>query len=119
MRIAQMLGLNKDPSHFLHISPVTAEIRRRLWWHVLFQDSMIALAAGLPPLIDDSSWDVKPVSEAKDHLIGTSEITEYEKEVAEGKREPMLADSPDDPNQPSLVSTSGIFAVGKHLACGE
>ncbi|KAF2092461.1 hypothetical protein NA57DRAFT_82315 [Rhizodiscina lignyota] len=114
VRISQMLGLNKDPSCFPLLSPVAIESRRRLWWLVYFHDVSIAMSAGLPPLIDDASWDVKPISEVKDHFIGTAEAVEYERDVAAGTRPAMSVDSPEDPNQSSLVSTCAIFAWGKY-----
>jgi hypothetical protein len=35
VRVAQMLGLHKDPSHFkASVLPIPAEVHRRVWWHV-------------------------------------------------------------------------------------
>lgn len=31
-RVAQMLGLHRDPSHFSSLPPIVAEVRRRVWW---------------------------------------------------------------------------------------
>jgi hypothetical protein len=33
-------------------------------------DTLIARASGLPPLLELGSWDVKGISELKEHLIG-------------------------------------------------
>jgi hypothetical protein len=38
VRLAQMLGLNRDPSRFRGIDPVAAEVRRRLAWELYFRD---------------------------------------------------------------------------------
>lgn len=38
IRIAQSLGLHRDGSR-LGLSPFQAEIRRRLWWHLLYRDA--------------------------------------------------------------------------------
>jgi Fungal specific transcription factor domain len=114
-----MLGLNKDPSHFPALSPVAAEIRRRLAWAVYYQDVTIAMQAGLPPLIDDASWDVGLVSEAKDELIGTEGLAGYETEVSAGTRQRAFADPVDSEDQSSPVSTAGIWASGKFRAVGE
>lgn len=39
IRIAQSLGLHRDGSRLLGLSPFQAEIRRRLWWHLLCRDA--------------------------------------------------------------------------------
>ena len=63
VRVAQLLGLHRDPSSFdTPILPIAAEIRRRVWWHVFHVDVIVASAAGLPPLIDRGSFDVHRVS---------------------------------------------------------
>jgi hypothetical protein len=37
-RAGQALGLHRDPSHF-GITDAEAEVRRRLWWHILHKDT--------------------------------------------------------------------------------
>ena len=37
-RVGQMLGLHRDPKHF-EMGPLEAEVRRRLWWHILHKDA--------------------------------------------------------------------------------
>ena len=108
-----MLGLHKDPSHFNSLDPVGAEVRRRLWWHVVHLDVSIAVASGLPPIIDLHCWDVQKPSELKDEYIGTAEGVQYDKDVAAGIRFPDRADDPDNINGSSMVSTGGILAGGK------
>ncbi|KAH8745548.1 hypothetical protein F5883DRAFT_586832 [Diaporthe sp. PMI_573] len=39
VRIALLMGLHRDGSHFKDISPFNAEMRRRLWWHICFIDA--------------------------------------------------------------------------------
>ncbi|KAB8596084.1 hypothetical protein FH972_025793 [Carpinus fangiana] len=77
VRVAQMLGLHKDPSNFPGISIIEAEVRRRVWWQLLTCDTAVALASGLVPLIDPSAWDVQPISELTESrlmdLAGQSE----------------------------------------------
>lgn len=114
-----MLGLNKDPSYFPRLEPTVAEVRRRLAWQLYFYDTTIATAAGLPPLIDDSAWDVQPITEAKDELIGTTPLVEYEREVAAGERRPAPVSSADYDFAESPVSTSGIFVKTKCQGQGE
>jgi hypothetical protein len=38
VRLAQMLGLNRDPSHFSGMDFVAAEVRRRVAWELYFRD---------------------------------------------------------------------------------
>ena len=108
VRVAQMLGLNKEPSQFKQIPPIAAEVRRRVWWHVFNVDVLVAVASGLHPLIDQDSWDVQPVCELKEEYIGTTEGLLYQKAVAEAKIRPSRVDETG-----SLVSPSGIFIAGK------
>ena len=35
LRVAQTMGLHRDPSHF-NIEPAEAETRRRVWWHIVY-----------------------------------------------------------------------------------
>jgi hypothetical protein len=83
------------------------------------QDVNIAHAAGLPCLIDETSWDVQPMSEGKDHLLGTPELLEYEALVADGKREPMAASNGLEEGKRSLVTASGIWAGVKAKLAGR
>ena len=112
-RVAQMLGLHKDPSRFKSLDPISAEVRRRIWWHVVHLDVSIAVASGLPPIIDLHCWDVQKPSELKDEYIGTAGGEQYDKSVAAGMRYPDRADDPDDISGSSMVSTGGILAGGK------
>lgn len=72
-RVSQMLGLHHDPSHFSSLSKVVCETRRRLWWTIVKADVGVALAAGLPPMIDLSTCDVKAVSEVSEELFDAPE----------------------------------------------
>lgn len=110
-----MLGCNNDPSRLdTPLTPVAAEVRRRVSWQVYYLDVMIALAAGLPPLIDPQSWSVNPISEVKDELIGTVQGVNYEQDVRAGKCEPDHAG-----NERSMISASGVFVAGKYHAVGK
>lgn len=114
LRVANMLGLHKDPRHFPQIGKIEGEVRRRTWWQLVHIDVCLAVAAGLPPLIDLQSWDVQPMSELKDDLIGTAEGMQYEEDVREGRRPAHLADNPCDISTTSMVSTSNILAASKY-----
>ncbi|GAP90853.1 putative fungal specific transcription factor domain-containing [Rosellinia necatrix] len=58
MRIAQKMGYHRDGEQF-NLSPFEAEMRRRLWWHVLTQDSRYAMMSGLSHSWVPSNWDTK------------------------------------------------------------
>lgn len=114
LRVAQTMGLHRDPAQF-GISGSTAETRRRLWWHIVHMDGVVAMSSGLPPLVSDENyWDVRMTSEAKDTLLGTQKAGEYDRLVNRSLREP---DRPDDPSVcggPSVVNVYYLCAKGKY-----
>lgn len=114
MRVAQTMGLHRDPANF-GIEPCEAEYRRRLWWHIMHMDGVVAMSSGLPPLVgDENYWDVRETSEIKDTLLGTPMAEEYEKLLAAKQR---LPDNPDDPSicgGPSMVNVFYLTARGKY-----
>lgn len=114
MRVAQTMGLHRDPANF-GIEPCEAEYRRRLWWHIMHMDGVVAMSSGLPPLVgDENYWDVRETSEIKDTLLGTPMAEEYEKLLAAKQR---LPDNPDDPSVcggPSMVNVFYLTARGKY-----
>lgn len=71
MRVAQSMGLHRDGSLF-GLNDIECEVRRRVWWHILYLDVQGAIATGLPPLggSGDDLYDTKMVSELKDEYIG-------------------------------------------------
>ncbi|GFF31489.1 uncharacterized transcriptional regulatory protein C139.03 [Aspergillus udagawae] len=115
MRVAQTMGLHRDPANF-GIEPCEAEYRRRIWWHILHMDGVVAMSSGLPPLVSDEKyWDVQETSEVKDTLLGTAEAEQYERLVAAGLRP---RDDPDDPTicgGPSMVNVYYLSARGKYV----
>ncbi|OOQ86441.1 Zn(II)2Cys6 transcription factor [Penicillium brasilianum] len=114
MRVAQTMGLHRDPANF-GIEPCEAEYRRRLWWHIMHMDGVVAMSSGLPPLVSDENyWDVRETSEIKDTLLGTPKAEQYEKLLANKQR---LPDNPDDPSVcggPSMVNVFYLTARGKY-----
>ncbi|KAI0202126.1 fungal-specific transcription factor domain-containing protein [Astrocystis sublimbata] len=58
LRIAQKMGYHRDGELF-NLSPFEAEMRRRLWWHVITQDSRYAMLSGLSHSWVASNWDTK------------------------------------------------------------
>ncbi|KAK0100344.1 hypothetical protein ONS96_007624 [Cadophora gregata f. sp. sojae] len=67
-RVAQMLGLHKDPASFPDLSVIDIQVRRQLWWSLVAVDVQVALAAGLPPIIDCTTCKVQDSSEAPEDL---------------------------------------------------
>lgn len=56
VRIAQRIGLHRDPKGVL---PFTAEIRRRLWWHIVLLDDRIAEFSGAGASILLHRWSTR------------------------------------------------------------
>ncbi|RPA95086.1 hypothetical protein L873DRAFT_1846130 [Choiromyces venosus 120613-1] len=73
MRVAQSMGLHRDGSLF-GLNEIECEVRRRVWWHIIYLDIQGAIATGLPPLggSGEEFFDTKMVSELKDEYIGLS-----------------------------------------------
>lgn len=115
MRVAQTMGLHRDPAKF-GIEASEAECRRRLWWHIMHMDGVVAMSSGLPPMVSDENyWDVRETSEVKDTLLGSPAAEHYEQLVGSNRRKP---DNPDDPNicgGPSMVNVFYLCAKGKYV----
>ncbi|KAL1860938.1 hypothetical protein Plec18170_001452 [Paecilomyces lecythidis] len=115
LRVAQTMGLHRDPAQF-GIAPAEAESRRRVWWHIVHMDGVVAMSSGLPPLVSDENyWDVGETSEVKDTLLGSPEAEQYERLVAANLRP---RDNPDDPTVcggPSMVNVYYLSARGKYI----
>ncbi|KAL1967426.1 hypothetical protein VTN77DRAFT_3211 [Rasamsonia byssochlamydoides] len=115
LRVAQTMGLHRDPAQF-GIQSHEAESRRRVWWHIVHMDGVVAMSSGLPPLVSDENfWDVRETSEVKDTLLGTPQAEHYTRLVAANLRPP---DNPDDPTicgGPSMVNVFYLCARGKYI----
>ncbi|EEH16047.2 hypothetical protein PABG_06134 [Paracoccidioides brasiliensis Pb03] len=46
LRVAQSKGLHRDPAQ-VGISACEAETRRRVWWHIVHMDGVVAMSSGL------------------------------------------------------------------------
>ncbi|ETI20750.1 hypothetical protein G647_07092 [Cladophialophora carrionii CBS 160.54] len=109
VRVAQMLGLHKDPSRFkTTVAPVQAEVQRRVWWHVFHCDVLVAVASGLPPLIERSSWDTKMVSDLYEDRFGTMEGLQHDEESRA-----RYLQGETGPDASPLASPLGIWLQGK------
>lgn len=114
LRVAQSMGLHRDPAQF-GIPPCEAETRRRVWWHIVHMDGVVAMSSGLPPQVSDENyWDVRVTSDIKDTLIGTAKGTEYERLVNENARRPDVPDHPHVCGN-SMVNVHYISAKGKYV----
>lgn len=119
MRVAQTMGLHRDPAQF-GIGTCEAEYRRRLWWHIVHMDGVVAMSSGLPPLVSDENyWDVQETSEVKDTLLDTPEAGQYERLVAAGMRAPDNPDSPILCGGPSMVNVYYLSARGKYIMASK
>lgn len=71
LRVAQAMGLHRDGSNF-DLPPIEAEMRRRIWWHIIHTDVMTSVSSALPPsCLSDTTYDTMMVSESKENHIGT------------------------------------------------
>ncbi|KAI0882950.1 putative fungal-specific transcription factor [Annulohypoxylon maeteangense] len=57
VNLAMRMGYHRDPSHFPGISPLQAEMRRRLWATVLLGDTLISSQMGMPCMITSTQYD--------------------------------------------------------------
>jgi hypothetical protein len=71
IRIAQAMGLHKDPSQFKNLDPVQSEERRRVWNQLMHLDVMTACVSGLPLVAGSEQFSTtKMMSELRDEHIG-------------------------------------------------
>ncbi|EYE92276.1 uncharacterized protein EURHEDRAFT_380360 [Aspergillus ruber CBS 135680] len=60
VRFACSLGLHRDPSHFLSLSPYECETRRMLWAAVMEIAVQASFDIPMPPLISEDDFDTEP-----------------------------------------------------------
>ena len=59
IRMAQYLGLQRDGTHFEHLTPFEIEMRRKVWWIVCMLDVRAAEDQGTDLTITSDSFDTK------------------------------------------------------------
>lgn len=59
IRVAFRMGFHRDPSHWPHIRPFQAELRRRVWMVLYQMDFYTSAQVGLPRIIKDSQCDTR------------------------------------------------------------
>ncbi|KAK7202380.1 hypothetical protein BZA70DRAFT_298021 [Myxozyma melibiosi] len=76
LRIAQTMGLHRDPSMFRsnRISVEDAELRRRVWWHLVYLDGVLSTGNGLPVSVQRSAYDVVFVSYDSDNMLDEDKL---------------------------------------------
>ena len=70
VRVAQSMGLHRDGAAF-GLDAVTCELRRRVWWHIVWLDVQASIINGSQPCCgaSEAQIDVKMVSETRDEDI--------------------------------------------------
>ncbi|RDA91809.1 hypothetical protein CP533_2832 [Ophiocordyceps camponoti-saundersi (nom. inval.)] len=58
VRIAQKMGYHRD-GEMLSLDPFQTEMRRRIWWQIVVQDSKFAMLSGLRQTMLPLRWDTK------------------------------------------------------------
>ncbi|KAK9452009.1 uncharacterized protein V1518DRAFT_410119 [Limtongia smithiae] len=67
IRVAQMMGMHRDPLNFkVQMDVELAQTRRLVWWQLIQLDYIISMSQGLPPVVHSMESDVKLPSE---HVI--------------------------------------------------
>lgn len=75
IRTAMQLGYHRDPHTFGSISPLHAEIRRRIWATIMELSVQAAFSCAMPPLISSDDFDTGPPLNINDDEIGKSTTT--------------------------------------------
>jgi hypothetical protein len=75
IRTAMQLGYHRDPQTFHGMSPLHAEMRRRLWATVMEISVHAAFNSAMPPLISLDEFDTGPPLNINDDEIGKSTET--------------------------------------------
>jgi len=71
IRVAQAMGLHKDPAQFRNLGPVQSEERRRLWCQLMHLDVMTAMVSGMPLVASSEMFsNTKMMSELRDEYVG-------------------------------------------------
>ena len=65
VRIAQKMGYHRD-GEVLGLESYETEMRRRLWWQIIIQDSKYAMLSGLNHSLQPLHWDTKMPSNVND-----------------------------------------------------
>ena len=95
---AMRMGLHRDPGNFSGISPVRAEMRRRLWAAILQGDVLFAGQMGMPRMISYAQCDTIEPANVHD--------------------EDLLEDQPEAPvSRPETEFTSTLSIIAQRRVC--
>ncbi|THH18885.1 hypothetical protein EW146_g2173 [Bondarzewia mesenterica] len=76
VNIAFMMGLATDPDEFTgKYSLFDAEMRRRVWWDVVFYDVFVADCTGHSPLIQDNTYTTKMPADVDEEQFTPASIS--------------------------------------------
>ena len=98
-RIAQSMGLHRDGSSF-GLDTITSELRRRVWWHIVWLDVETSMLHGSQPCC--SSY------EAENNVKMVSEIRDEDNFMMTNSLVPR-----DLPPSPSATSVAMLLAIGR------
>ncbi|KAN0066993.1 hypothetical protein V8E54_014917 [Elaphomyces granulatus] len=96
VRLAESMGMHRE-DQLSRLDAVTRELRRRVWWHIVWLDVQSSISSGLPTCCGNEALDaVRMVAETRDENI--SHVPQFS--------------SPD----PSIVvqSVTMLYAVGRY-----
>lgn len=76
VRTAITMGLHRDPRHLPEMTPLAAEMRRRLWNTILEMSLQASISKGGPPLLSMTDFDAEAPSNIDDEAlaVGLSHI---------------------------------------------
>ncbi|KAF2490666.1 hypothetical protein BU16DRAFT_160062 [Lophium mytilinum] len=63
---AMQMGLHRDPKHFVKMSVLQGEVRRRLWATIMEMNAQASLDAGVPPTLPFDDFDTVAPSNVDD-----------------------------------------------------
>ncbi|EXJ80117.1 hypothetical protein A1O1_08259 [Capronia coronata CBS 617.96] len=91
VNLAKRMGYHRDPAHFPGISPLQAELRRRLWSTVLMSDVLVSSQMGMPRMVSDLQYDAAEPRNLKDNdLDGLTDNAELPPARPETEYTPTL-----------------------------
>jgi len=96
VRIAQAMGLHRDPADF-GLNPIQIEERRRVWNYLMHLDIMTSVVSGLPMMISEGMYTTRMIGELRDEHIN--------KEV----------ESKDGDEDPSKIHPGYVLAIGRYV----
>lgn len=70
IRMAHAIGLQRDGSHFAHLTPFEAEMRRKVWWAVCMLDTRASEDQGTDYTITVGTYDTELPRNINDAAIG-------------------------------------------------